>query len=78
MRTTIDAAGRLVIPRALRERAGLIGPSEVDIEMDGAAIRVEPVTGSGFVEVDGIHVIPAIGKRITNEMILELRDADRR
>ena len=79
MRTTIDAAGRLVIPRALRERAGLMGPSEVDIELDGAAIRIEPVIGDGFVEErEGIFVIPATGTRITNDLVLELRDADRR
>ena len=79
MRTTIDAAGRLVIPRALRERAGLLGPSEVDIELDGAAIRIEPVVGDGFVEErDGIFVSPSAGIRITHEMVLELRDADRR
>jgi bifunctional DNA-binding transcriptional regulator/antitoxin component of YhaV-PrlF toxin-antitoxin module len=78
MRTTIDAAGRLVIPRALRERAGLLGPSEVDVELDGAAIRIQPATGSGFVEErDGIFVIPSTGAVVTNEMVLELRDADR-
>jgi len=32
MRTTIDAAGRLVIPKQLRERLGLVGGSEVEIE----------------------------------------------
>lgn len=78
MRTTIDAAGRLVIPRALREQVGLVGPSEVDIEVDGAAIRVAPAETAELVEQDGILVIPSTGMKITNAMVLELRDADRR
>ena len=47
MRTTIDKAGRLVIPRPLRDRVGLAGGGEVELELDGAAIRIEPVGGSG-------------------------------
>jgi bifunctional DNA-binding transcriptional regulator/antitoxin component of YhaV-PrlF toxin-antitoxin module len=79
MRTTIDAAGRLVIPRVLRERTGLVGPAEVEIEVDGAAIRIQPVVGTGFVEdEDGILVIPATGMTVTHDLVLELRDADRR
>ena len=48
MRTTIDKAGRLVIPRPLRDRIGLAGGGEVELELDGAAIRIEPVGGSGL------------------------------
>ena len=78
MRTTIDASGRLVDPRALRARVGLSVPAAVDVVVDGSAIRIEPVVGDGLVEQDGILVIPSTGAPITNEMILELRDADRR
>jgi AbrB family looped-hinge helix DNA binding protein len=78
MRTTIDSAGRIVIPRSLRERVGMIGQGEVEIEVDGAAIRVEPIAGEGLVDEDGLLVIPAIGMPITNDMVRELRDAERR
>ena len=41
MRTTIDAAGRLVVPKALREQFHLAPGSELEIEAtgDGVIIR---------------------------------------
>jgi AbrB family looped-hinge helix DNA binding protein len=77
MRTTVDRAGRLVIPRALRTRIGLGGGGEVEIELDGAAIRIEPVAGGELSEVDGLLVIPASGMRVDDAMVRELIDADR-
>jgi bifunctional DNA-binding transcriptional regulator/antitoxin component of YhaV-PrlF toxin-antitoxin module len=78
MRTSIDAAGRLVIPRALRERAGIVGPTDVDLQIDGVAIRVEALVGDGLIERDGLFMIPATGEPITDETIRELRLADQR
>ena len=40
MRTTIDKAGRVVIPAALRERAGLSAGSEIEITEDELGIRL--------------------------------------
>lgn len=77
MRTTIDRAGRLVIPRSLRGRIGLAGGGEVELELDGAAIRIEPVGGSSFREEDGLLVIPATGTSLTGAAVRELIDADR-
>lgn len=78
MRTTIDSAGRVVIPRAIREQVGLYGATEVDIATDGAGIRLEPVTDGAFEEEDGRLVIPATGVSVTSDMVEVLRDADRR
>ena len=77
MRTTIDKAGRLVIPRALRDRIGLAGGGEVEIELDGAAVRIEPVSGSDLKEVAGRLVIPTTGMTLTGDLVRELIDADR-
>lgn len=77
MRTTIDKAGRLVIPRSLRDRIGLAGGGEVELELDGAAVRIEPVAGSELREEGGLLVIPAVGKPITSAAVQELIDADR-
>ena len=77
MRTTIDKAGRLVIPKQLRDRLGL-QPGEVEVTADGAALRVEPVATDAVVEESGFLVIPASGERLTDEDVQALRDADRR
>lgn len=77
MRTTIDKAGRLVIPRSLRDRIGLAGGGEVELALDGAAVRVEPVAGSQIREDSGLLVIPATGTPITGAAVRELIDADR-
>jgi AbrB family looped-hinge helix DNA binding protein len=77
MRTTIDKAGRLVIPRALRDRIGLAEGGEVELELDGAAVRIEPISGSDLLEEAGLLVIPASGEPITNAAVRELIDADR-
>jgi len=77
MRTTMDKAGRLVIPRALRDRIGLAGGGEVELELDGAAIRVEPVLGSGLREEGDLLVIPAAGTSINDAAVRDLIDADR-
>lgn len=43
MRTTIDKAGRVVIPAAVRERAGLSPGTELEISMDDTGVRLERV-----------------------------------
>jgi len=52
MRTTIDKAGRVVIPAAIRERAGLSPGAELEITSDELGIRLERVaTGPRLVKV---------------------------
>ena len=40
MVTTIDKAGRLVIPAALRKRLGLVPGTEVEIRLEGFSLRL--------------------------------------
>ena len=42
MKTTIDKAGRVVIPAAIRERAGLKPDTELEVFVDDIAIHLVP------------------------------------
>jgi AbrB family looped-hinge helix DNA binding protein len=42
MKTTIDSAGRVVIPKELRERLGLTGGQEVEVVERNGLIEIEP------------------------------------
>jgi AbrB family looped-hinge helix DNA binding protein len=77
MRTTIDRAGRLVIPKTLRDRVG-IQEGAVELTVDGAAIRVEALPAEDLALEDGLLVIPASGAPIDDQLVEMLRDADRR
>jgi AbrB family looped-hinge helix DNA binding protein len=76
MRTTIDKAGRVVIPRALRDQVGLTA-GEVEVSVDGAGVRIEPIAGEGLVEVGGRLVIPASGVAVDDATVRTLLDAGR-
>lgn len=52
MRTTIDKAGRVVIPAAIRERVGLFASAELEVTVDDTGIRLERVaSGPRLVKV---------------------------
>lgn len=42
MRTTIDRAGRLVVPRVIREAAGIAPGAELEIRVKDGRIEIEP------------------------------------
>jgi AbrB family looped-hinge helix DNA binding protein len=43
MRTTIDKAGRVVIPASIRERAGLAPGTELEVTDDELGVRLQRV-----------------------------------
>ncbi len=67
----------MVIPKALRELAGLAA-GEVEISVDGAAIRIEGVAVDNLVEEDGLLYLPDGGSKLDADAVRELRLADQR
>jgi bifunctional DNA-binding transcriptional regulator/antitoxin component of YhaV-PrlF toxin-antitoxin module len=57
MITTIDQAGRVVIPKVLRDKHHLVAPTEVEMVSDGEGIKLRlPQRASTFKDKDGILV----------------------
>ncbi|MHB1487225.1 MAG: AbrB/MazE/SpoVT family DNA-binding domain-containing protein [Acidimicrobiales bacterium] len=77
MRATIDKAGRLVIPKPLRDLVGLV-PGEVELAAYGNGLRVEPVTTGNLAEENGRLVIAPAGAPIDDELVRSLRDGQQR
>jgi hypothetical protein len=69
-----------VIPKAVREQSGITA-GEVEISVDGAAIRIESVAADGLDEVDGLLVLPSGGPGLDGldaDAVRELRLGDQR
>ena len=77
MKTTIDSAGRLVIPKALRDQLGLVAGA-VEVVADGAALRVEAIAEGGLEDRDGRLVIASSGTVLTDAMVRDAMEAGRR
>lgn len=70
MRTTIDSAGRVVVPKAFRDALGLEGGSAIEIGLDDSGLRIEvPPTPMQLEETD-------YGVRATSEIDLPPLSAD--
>lgn len=53
MTVTIDSAGRLVIPKEIRERAGLTGGSTVNIRVEDGSVILEQAPMQAHLESRG-------------------------
>ncbi|MGC1286955.1 MAG: AbrB/MazE/SpoVT family DNA-binding domain-containing protein [Streptosporangiaceae bacterium] len=77
MRSTIDRAGRLVIPKLLRDSIGLV-PGEVEITVDGAGLHIAPLADDRLEDEGGLLVIPVADVAVSDDLVRTLRDADQR
>jgi AbrB family looped-hinge helix DNA binding protein len=77
IKATIDKAGRLVIPKSLRDSVGL-RPGVVEVRAEGTGIRVDVPAADTLEESDGRLVIPASGAGIDDDAVRSLRDAGRK
>jgi AbrB family looped-hinge helix DNA binding protein len=80
MKATIDKAGRVVIPKAIRERAGFRPGMELEIEVSNGRVALEPAGPQGrIVYKNGLPYweTPPGTPPLTPEMINEWIRQDR-
>ncbi len=82
MSTTIDRAGRIVIPKSIREAAGLRPGVSLKIELRDGRVEIEPVAPKmrlvrrrGML-VASIPGAPKLTVEETNELIRKARDRE--
>ncbi|WP_067967791.1 AbrB/MazE/SpoVT family DNA-binding domain-containing protein [Mycolicibacter icosiumassiliensis] len=81
MRTTIDPAGRLVIPKRIRDRLGLRGNEEVEITERDGRIEIEPASTDVELVREGSVLVARPDRELpplTDEIVRETLDRVRR
>jgi AbrB family looped-hinge helix DNA binding protein len=78
MKVTMDKAGRIVVPKQLREALGMPNGGEVDISIYGAGLQIVPGGRTArAVKVDG-RLVADSDTVITDEVIFGLTESMRR
>jgi len=76
MKTTIDNAGRLVIPKSIRQQAGLEPGQSLEIRWTNGRIEIEPATLPVTLVEKG-HLLVAVSqqeiKALTTELVEQTR-----
>lgn len=71
MRTTIDKAGRVVVPKAMRDELGLAGGMDVEIALVNGHIEIESAPGEIRLERADDGRLVAVSDRVLPELTAE-------
>jgi AbrB family looped-hinge helix DNA binding protein len=78
MEAVVDQAGRIVLPKSIREALGLLPGTKVDISPYGAGVQVLPAGRTArLVEEDGV-LVSASDTPVDDDVLFGLIDAGRR
>ena len=84
MRSTIDRAGRIVVPKPIREAANLRPGTEVEFRVQGGHVEIEPVPLAVSLQRRGSLVVavpeadqPVMRAADVDKTLAQLRDGAR-
>ncbi|MCB0983780.1 MAG: AbrB/MazE/SpoVT family DNA-binding domain-containing protein [Ilumatobacteraceae bacterium] len=78
MEATIDSVGRIVVPKALRDRLGLAPGSVVDITQYGDGLHIAPSGRTARLEQRSGHLVAVSDTAIDDTDVFDLLESIRR
>lgn len=79
MEATIDSAGRLLLPKSIRDSLGLVPGSKVDVSPYGSGVQITPGGRTARLERDADgRLVARSATVVTDEQLFALIDAGRR
>lgn len=78
METTVDQVGRIVIPKPLRDRLGLLPGAIVDVSEYGGGLHISMQGRTARLERRTGKLVAVSTTRVTDDDVLALIDAGRR
>jgi AbrB family looped-hinge helix DNA binding protein len=79
MRATIDGAGRLVVPKALRDELGFAAGTELELAAVNGALEVRVPSRVRIEEgPHGLHFVADGADQLTDEQVRDLIEKSRR
>ena len=78
MKTKVDEVGRIVVPKALRDRLGLAAGTVVDVTLYGDGLHVAPAGRTAPIERRHGELVAVSDTEITDDDVFGLIDSIRR
>jgi len=78
MEAIIDSAGRVVVPKPIRDALGLLPGTKVDISLYGAGVQLVPAGRTARLVDEGGHLVAAGETPVDDDIVFALIDAGRK
>ncbi|CAN5687478.1 MAG: AbrB/MazE/SpoVT family DNA-binding domain-containing protein [Ilumatobacteraceae bacterium] len=77
MEATVDQRGRILLPRPLRDRLGLVPGATVDLSLYGDGLHLSPGGRKARIEEREGVLVAVAGTAVTDDDVLNLLDSIR-
>jgi AbrB family looped-hinge helix DNA binding protein len=78
MEATVDQVGRIVLPKALRDRLRLTPGTKVDVSEYGDGLHVTPLNRTARIEARDGRLVAVADTPVTHDDVIALIDAGRK